>query len=148
MSTFASAGAAISQRVGKFYLINLCGGGTFVFKFFPAAIETSRHANWQDQDTTTGTKPLAYFNRDPKKPAVPEVWLDNTDTGASITPQMKALFALQDETCEGAPPPLLAVWGDRQERCVLEDIRVSEEFFAPGGWPIRAKVSLSLKEVQ
>ena len=134
---------------GKFVLINLCGGGAFVFDFFPTApIEVSRRANWPEQETTRGTKPLFYFNRDPRKPEVREVWLDKTDTDTSITPQIERLMALQDETCEGTPPPLLAMWGDRQERVILEEVRIEETFHTPAGVPIRARVSLSLKELQ
>lgn len=140
---------ANAAQSGKFVLINLCGGGVVTFQFFPTApIETSRRANWEEQNTTIGTKPLFYFNRDPRRPNVQEVWLDKTDQNQSITPDIEALLALQDETCEGTPPLLLAVWGDRQERCVLEEIRIEEMFHHPSGFPMRAKVSLQLKEVQ
>lgn len=134
---------------GSFILINLCGGGVFKFPFFPTApIELARRANWPEQETTTGTRPLMYFNRDPRRLEVREVWLDKSDTNQSIKPEIEAILALQNETCEGTPPPLLAVWGDRQERCVLEEARFEETFHAPEGHPIRARVSLSLKEVQ
>lgn len=141
--------AGASRREGKFVLINLCAGGTYTFQYFPTApIELSRRANWQEQDTTIGTKPLFYFNRDPRRLEVPEVWLDTTDTNESLTAQIEALLALQDESCEGTPPPLLAIWGDRQERVILEEVRFGERFHAPGGHPIRVQVSLSLKEIQ
>jgi hypothetical protein len=149
LAGFAGAVNSAAWRVGKFVIVNLCGGGVFTFDYFPTApIEVSRRANWEDQDTTIGTKPLFYFNRDPRRPEVREVWLDKTDTNESITPQIEALLALQDEVCEGTPPPLLVLWGDRQERVILENIRVEEMFHASGGWPIRARVSLSFKEVQ
>lgn len=136
-------------RKGKFILINLCGGGVFTFQFFPTApIELSRRVEWPEQDVTTGAKPLFYHNRDPRRLEVREVWLDKSDTNASIKPEMEDILKLQLETCEGTPPPLLAVWGDRQERCVLEEARIEETFHAPEGHPIRARVSLSLKEVQ
>lgn len=135
--------------MGKFVIVSLCGPGVFVFDFFPVApIEVNRRANWPEQETTTGTRPLFYSNRDPRRLEVGEVWLDKTDTNESITPQIEALLALQDEVCEGTPPPLLALWGDRRERVVLEDARIEEMFHRPDGSPIRARVSLSLKEVQ
>jgi contractile injection system tube protein len=148
-SAVRSEAAGIIAGDGSFVLINLCGGGTFRFEWFPTApISHSRRANWTEQDTTIGTKPLMYANRDPRKLDVGEVWLDKSDTGESIKPQMDALEALQDETCEGTPPPLLAVWGDQQKRVVLEEVRFEEMFHAPAGHPIRARCSLSLKEVQ
>jgi hypothetical protein len=115
-----------------FVLINLEGGESFVFQLFPKDLETTQRANWEQQDTTIGTKPLYYANRDPRRISVPELWLDNTDSNQSLAPDIKSLFALQDETREhGRPPALLAIWGDRQERCVLEEVTVSEKFFSP-----------------
>lgn len=141
--------ARVSSQDGKFVVINLCGGGTFVFDFFPTApITLGRRANWPEQDTTIGTKPLFYSNRDPRKLDVQEVWLDKTFTNESITPQIEALMALQNEICEGTPPPVLVLWGDRQERAVLEDIRVEEMFHHQSGYPMRARVTLSFKEIQ
>jgi hypothetical protein len=146
-----TTGAQIAegQQSGHLVLINLCGGGVFTFEWFPTApIETSRRANWPEQDTTIGTKPLFYANRDPRLTGVHEVWLDKTDSNGSVTPEIEALFALQDEVCEGTPPPLLALWGDRQERVVLEELRVEEMFHRDDGTPMRARLSLQLKEVQ
>jgi phage protein U len=138
-----------AQQYGRFVLVNLCAGGSFVFDYFPSpSLDLSRRANWHEQDTTIGTRPLFYFNREPRVTDVREVWLDRTDTNESITPQIEALLALQDEVCEGTPPPLLAIWGDRQERVVLEEVRVEEHKHHPTGYPIRARVSLTLKEVQ
>ncbi|MGA9774008.1 MAG: hypothetical protein WBV94_33565 [Blastocatellia bacterium] len=135
---------------GKFVLVNLCGGGAFIFDWFPTSdgIELNRRANWPEQETTIGTKPLFYMNRDPRRLEIREVWLDRSDTNESITPLMNALLALQDEICEGTPPPLLALWGDRQERVILEEIRFEEKLHHQNGNPIRARASLSLKEIQ
>lgn len=134
---------------GKFALINLTAAGVFVFKFFPQRVSTVRHANWAQQDVTIGTKPIYYSNRDPKKITLEELWLDNSGTtGESIAPDIAGLFALLDETDNGSPPKLLANWGDRQEQVVLENVTIEEQFFAPAGFPLRAKVSLELLEVQ
>jgi hypothetical protein len=145
-----SEAALDGSGIGKFVLVNLDGGGTFVFDFFPTApISGSRRANWPEQETTIGTRPLFYMNRDPRKPEVMEVWADKTDTNESLTPEIEALYALQDEIAGlGAPPRLLAMWGDRQEVCVLEELRHEEHMHSPSGNPIRVKFSLTLKEVQ
>lgn len=143
-------GVAAARR-GKFVVINLCAGGVFRFQWFPSpepGIEHSRRANWEEQNTTIGTKPLFYFNRDPKRLEVPEVWLDKTDSNQSVKPEMDALYALQDEVCEGTPPPLLVAWGDQQFRMILEEVRFEETFHHESGFPMRARVRLSFKEVQ
>jgi contractile injection system tube protein len=148
-ATAAQVAARGTAANGKFIVINLCGDGMFVFDFFPTEpISLSRRANWPEQDTTIGTKPLFYANRDPRKLDVQQVWLDRTFTDESITPQIEALMALQDEICEGTPPPVLVLWGDRQERAVLEDIRIEETFHHQSGYPMRARVTLSFKQVQ
>lgn len=149
VGAIAGGAARPAAGQGKFIVINLCGAGAFVFDFFPTApITLGRRANWPEQETTIGTKPLFYANRDPRKLDVAEVWLDKTDTNESITPQIEQLMALQDETCQGIPPPVLVLWGDRQERSVLEDIRVEETFHHQSGYPMRARVTLSFKELQ
>jgi len=136
-------------QLGQFVLINLEGKGSFVFDLFPREIQTSRRVVWEPQDITRGTKPLFYGNRDPKRIAVNEVMFDGTELNQSIAPQITALSALQNEDARlRRPPVLLAIWGDRQERCVLEEVTIVEKFFSPEGEPLRAVVSLQLVEIQ
>lgn len=133
---------------GEFALINLSGEGAIIFQYFPRLISTTGRANWNPVDVTQGAKPIFYFNRDPQRLNVNELWLDNTSTGESLTPEIIELLALIVETDRGTPPLLLAAWGDRHLRCVLEEVTVDEEFFALTGEPLRARVRLSLLEVQ
>jgi len=141
--------AAASAGEGKFVLIPLTGGPTIIFQFFPTApIVVSRRADWPEQEVTIGTKPLFYMNRDPRKLEVGEIWMDKTDIDVSLTPDIEQLLSLQNEQADGTPPKILAMWGDRTETCVLEEVRVEESFHNPSGEPIRVKVSLVLKEHQ
>lgn len=133
---------------GEFALINLSGEGTIIFQFFPRPISLSARANWSPVDVTRGAKPLFYFNREPHRLSVNELWLDSTDTNQSLTPEIRELLRLLEETERGTPPLLLAAWGDRHLRCVLEEVDIDEEFFALTGEPLRARVRLSLLEVQ
>lgn len=147
MATFIGA----LQGVGKFVIINLCGGGVIRLKYFPTSepgIRHGRRANWEEQNTTTGSKPLFYFNRDPRRLDVPELWLDESDTNQSVKPQMEAIYALQDESCEGTPPPLLVAWGDQQRRVILENCEFEEILHSRPGIPIRARAILTFKEIQ
>ena len=138
----------MSVQLGKFVLVNQEGPGSFVFDFFPAKINTTQRANWEAQDVTIGTKPIFYGNRDPRRITVDEIWLDGTDSGSSITEDIKLLFALQKETKQGTPPALAAIWGDRQEQVVLEEVSIEEQFFSSDGEPLRARVRLQLIEIQ
>lgn len=132
-------------------LINLEGGGTFDFQFFPAQVSLDDRANWERQDLTHGEKPLFYANRDPRAVTFPELWLDTTSIqgNPSLTPQTEALAALMNEIPGlGRPPKLLAVWGDRQELCVLEECSVSDEFHNRDGAPIRSKIRITIVRIQ
>jgi hypothetical protein len=132
-----------------FVLINLEGAGSFFFDYFPKEIQTTGRATWEPQDITIGVKPLFYANRDPKRITVPEVMLDRTETGESIKPDIDALEELQKEVLTlGRPPALLAIWGDEQYRCVLEEVTINRRWFSDEGNPQRASVSLQLLELQ
>ncbi len=133
---------------GQFTLTYLTGDFSIAFRFFPPAMSTEGHANWEPVDVTTGAKPLMYFNREPLRLTVNDLWLDNMETGDSLAVDIANLLALLEETNEGTPPLLLAAWGDRSLRCVLADVDIEEQFFAPTGEPLRAHVRLTLLEVQ
>ena len=138
----------MSAQVSSLVLVNLEAGDSFIFRFFPEKIEHSRRANWEPQRVTTGTQPLLYANREPKRLTFPEVWLDNSATGDSVTADLEQLYALQNQGQQGAPPKLLAQWGERQERVVLEEVRAVESHFTTEGNPRRALLSLTLIEIQ
>lgn len=129
-------------------LINLESSGAFTFQFFPATVSTTDRANWEAQNTTIGVKPLFYANREPRSIDFPELYWDNTETNESLTGQINELRSLLDETAKGTPPPLLAAWGDRHERCVLAELNIEEIFFNRDGHPIRARIKLTLTQIQ
>lgn len=131
-----------------FALINLENQQAFTFQYFPANVQTVDRANWQGQETTIGVKPLFYANREPRLLDFPELWLDNTETNESLTPQIKELRKLMEETEKGTPPALLAAWGDRNERCVLQEMTIEEKFFTTDGYPIRARIKMTLVQLQ
>jgi hypothetical protein len=130
-------------------LINLENGdAAFVFQFFPSSVSVTDRANWMAKETTIGVKPLFYANREPRQIEFPELHLDNTDTNESLTSQIKELRALLEETEKGTPPALLACWGDRQERSVLQELAIQETFFNIDGEPIRVLIRMSLMQLQ
>lgn len=132
-----------------FGLINLTNQESFFFQFFPNENRTTDRANWNAQETTIGVKPLFYANREPRTLEFQELYLDNTETNESLTPDLNKLRDLMVEVAErGTPPPLLAVWGDRRERCVLQELTIEENFFNEDGIPLRARIGLSLMQIQ
>ena len=137
------------DTAGKFVLISLETPDSFIFHFFPKEIQSTDRANWESQDISIGTKPLFYSSTEPRKISVPELMLDSTrEVGTDIGDQIDRLRKLKQETKNSAPPALLAIWGDRQQRCVMEEVMIAETFFTPAGDPVRARVSLQLVELQ
>ena len=138
----------VTKEASPFVLINLEAGQSFLFDFFPAHIQIQSRSNWEAQDTTIGTKPLFYGNHEPRRVTIDEIYMDLTDEGLSIKQDVDDLLALQQETVNGTPAALLAVWGDHRLRCVLEEVTIDEQWFDQDGTPQRAKVSLQLVELQ
>lgn len=136
-------GATQGTAYGAFSLLNLETNESFIFTYFPERITQNRRVGWEPQDTFPGVKPLAYGNREPQRIQV-QCWLDRSDAPDSISPDIDGLFALQVEGQKGQPPALLAVWGDRLERVVLEEVDVETELFTNDGSPCRARVRLGL----
>lgn len=132
-------------------IINLEGGGAFEFQFFPSQVTLTDRANWERQNLTHAEKPLFYANREPREILFPELWLDTSTVQGlpSIRPQLEALAELMnEETGPNRPPLLLAVWGDWQEFCVLEELEVKEHKYNKFGAPIRVEIRLTLVRIQ
>ena len=131
-------------------LIDLNSQASFEFQFFPDNVKTVDRANWTAQETTIGAKPLFYANREPRTLTFSELYFDNTDTNESLTQTLEDLRAFtMDEVLDmGAPPALLATWGDQSLRCVLHDLTIEQIFFTDEGNPIRARLSIELLELQ
>lgn len=138
----------MTTPAGKFALVNVETGESFVFKYFPTKINTNRRTNWQPQDVTTGVQPLFYQNIEPRRLSIDRLLLDRSDTNQSVKSDLTRLLYFQDETDKGRPPSLFAVWGEYQELVVLEEVDYEQDFFTPEGDPIRAWVSLHLLEIQ
>ncbi|HYX72427.1 MAG TPA: hypothetical protein VE732_06630 [Nitrososphaera sp.] len=128
---------------------------SFAFTYFPTEIEINGRANWNAQNTIWGVKPLLYANREPKRITVNDLLLYKNEN--SVRDDIDALLSLQDERSwvnkkgvpGGAPPPILGVvWGEYQQRVVLEDITIRETKFDVIGEVICAYVDLVFVEVQ
>lgn len=131
-------------------LIDLNSQASYEFQFFPNMLSTEDAANWEEQDTAGGTKPLFYMNRSPQMLTFPELYLDNTDTGQSLAEQIKELrsFCFDEVPDTGAPAPLLATWGDENLRCVVTRLSTERIYFNESGEPTRARMAMDLKELQ
>lgn len=135
---------------GSLVIVNLDAGSSFIFRFFPEDITSSGKADWKPQHVSTRTAPLFYAGRQPRELQLGPLWLDNAATGdVSVTDEIAQLFELQQIVQgRGAPPALLARWGDNTFRGVLTEMSVKQQHFTREGSPLRAEVNLSLLELQ
>lgn len=131
-----------------FQLLDIESEFALEFPLFPEQITTSGRANWEPQEVTMGKKPLFYANTDPLRISINEVYFDYTDSNVSAAPDIDLMRYLMTEF-EGKPPgALLAIWGEREIRCVLTDLTIEETMFNDDGNPTRLKCSLELLELQ
>src|SRR6266567_752320 len=107
----------LADLSGKCALISLESAAHFIFELFPAEIQSTDRANWEAQDVTRGTKPLFYSSSEPRRISVPDLVIDGSRDSQTINDQIDALRELKNELPNtGAPPALLYVYGDRQQR--------------------------------
>src|SRR5436309_843824 len=101
----------MSTAVATFELVNLddpTGAGDFIFYRFPRSIETQDRANYEQLDVAGFLKPLSFANTEPQVIEIPEAWLDQSDVGESVLPDVERLRALMRRAeGEDAPPALM-----------------------------------------
>jgi phage protein U len=137
-------------QLADFTITNLFSNGHFIFKYFPREISTEDAVNWEAQNTTVGTKPLSYANREPQRIVIDELWLDQSDTNSPITTILEELRSLLEvDTLKGSPPLLIINGGgiNNEGAVVLEKLTIKQTFFTPEGKPLRASVGLTFLEV-
>ena len=137
------------MATGQLTIINLTGGGTFVFKRFPAEIGTEDSANWETVEVSGGTKPSFFANNEPQEISIDDVMIDNTDTNQSIEPEIEQLRDLMKPSgSAGAPPALQIMTAGFKQRVVLKSLSATRNFFTPAGVAIRASLRLQFTEIQ
>jgi hypothetical protein len=77
-----------------------------------------------------------------------ELIFDTSDDGSSVRKKTEIVekFVLPRSTGREAPPKLRFHWGVFVFEGLVEEVSIDLEYFAPNGTPLRAKVSLSIKE--
>ena len=137
------------MTAGVFQLIDIKSNFAYEFPFFPENITITERANWNPQEVTQGVKPLFYANTEPTRISIREIYLDETQTGISLKPDLDLLRLFKTELEEGGPPPpMLAMWGDERLRCVMTDLLIEQILFDANGNCTRARLAIELLELQ
>jgi hypothetical protein len=133
-------------------------------QFNPAAIDLSKHANWQDHPSIQGRKKAHHdildleYAGNPGRVMKLELVFDQYEQGKSIEPDIAMLQRMaspRDEwaTKEDERRPHLCVvaWNNRgipRFECVVESVDVKYSMFSPRGLPLRATCTVSLREAR
>lgn len=132
------------------------GSEVFHVQFNPKELKLDEKAIWKPSGEHQEERPLLTYEKgDPSSLSV-ELIFDSTDTGSNCyDSHVKKLRAFLTTTVEKTdaqgnkvkrPPYLRFTWGGFNFECVLETLGVQFLMFKPDGTPLRAKVTVGLKE--
>lgn len=127
------------------------------FMFNPAQIVFQRKSHWTPTGSAEGKDllPKTNFSKvDPYTLTINNIIFDSYETRGSVEYYIKKLRKavlpkkMNDESKDRRPAVYHFVWGKPFIfRCVVTSLKVTYDKFLPDGTPIRAKVNLSLQEV-
>lgn len=132
---------------------NLHTGDVLSVQFNPKEFTLSDSASWRDQGNKA--RPALSYEKGAPAGLQMELWFDTTRGGADVNAEyIDAFRALLEQTYTDRvngrviqrPPTLKFAWGGFELVCVVERIQVLYSMFKPDGTPVRAKVTLQLKE--
>lgn len=139
----------------KAYFINDDGGATFYVQFNPKEMKLDESAAWKESKEFQVDKPLVEFDRGKASSLTMELIFDTTDTGDDVrerwTSKLAGFVAVtvgdEDNVHKAVRPPRCTFnWGSFSFPAVIEKVSTSFIMFASNGNPLRAKVSITLKE--
>lgn len=140
----------------KAKLISTDGGGTIEFMFNPAQLVFSQSIRLNKTEgarTGRGLPKVNFAHPEPCTLKISDIWLDTYEKGESVLTHLqqyeKALnFASTGEVKDKRPPTYVFTWGSHQYiRCFIIDLTYTLTMFLPDGTPVRAKLDLSLEEI-
>ncbi len=139
----------------KAYFINDDGGATFYVQFNPKEMKLDESAAWKESKEFQVDKPLVEFDRGKASSLTMELIFDTTDSGDDVrdkwTSKLAGFVAVTVSDTKNVheatrPPRCTFNWGSFSFPAVIEKVSTSFIMFASNGNPLRAKVSITLKE--
>jgi hypothetical protein len=140
----------------KAQLISQDGEGTIEFQFNPNQLAFSARINLTKDSgarTGRGLPKVNFAYPDPVTLSIKDVIFDTYEQGTSVLPLLnqfeKAVnFAEAGKNKEKRPPTYVFTWGSHQYiRCFVTSLNYTLTMFLPDGTPVRAKVDLTLEEI-
>lgn len=132
------------------------GAPDIVFMYNPTELKFSRQMNLNPSEgaqTEEGTTKVSFANPAPCTLSISNIILDTYESRTSLTPYLEIFkesvrFAKTGPYAKKRPPVYVLMWGTNEPlRCFVQSLDYSLTMFLPDGTPVRAKVNLTLKEV-
>ncbi len=153
--------ASLGISVKKASFINLDGGsGPFFVQYNPTQFQYKKGLSWKDHEVQgKEAKSLEYQTSKPASLSM-ELLFDTTNESGTVDVRSKYVngllvltnptIAAQDgqsaEIKKDRPPRVLFVWGSFKMTGAIENVDVTYLMFAENGEPVRAKVTVTMKE--
>ncbi len=140
----------------KAFFTNVDTGSVFFVQFNPKEFKLDEKAMWKASDEHEADKPLLTYEKGEPTVVGMDLLFDSTDDGSNVyqrfvvplrdflTSDVPVTDADGNETKR--PPYCLFTWGSFNFECVVEKVSCVFLMFKPDGTPLRAKVSVGLKE--
>jgi hypothetical protein len=124
------------------------GNNVIDFRFNPTEYQLQKSNNFSEIAIPGLESPPIQFVRGNSEKLTVELLADTSDTLKDVREayvnKVRDLMKIQKES--HAPPIVIFVWSTNEFRGVVDSLNVSYTLFTPEGIPLRAKLSLTLKE--
>lgn len=142
----------------KAYLVVEGGRGRIECQFNPARLTLTKSAKWGSSTSVGTDAPAKQFQSGDSASLSMELTFDTTGTGKSVATYTSQLLDLvridrdlpsyNPQQASGRPPWVRFCWGDLHSfKGVVQNLTVNFTYFAASGRPLRAKVSLTLNQL-
>ncbi|NET55088.1 MAG: hypothetical protein F6K47_02460 [Symploca sp. SIO2E6] len=140
----------------KAQLLSKDGGETIKFMFNPNQLSFSQNINLTKDNGARTKKGLSKVNfayPEPCSLTIKDIVFDTYEDGTNVLSYLKPFakavyFAEGGEGKEKRPPTYIFVWGKQDYlNCFLTSLNYTLTLFLPDGTPVRAKVDLTLEEI-
>ena len=141
----------------KAKLKGLEGAATIEIMFNPNGLSLSRSMEIEQSPgarTDSGQNKTSFKHPNPYTLKVGNLMFDTYETGKSVLPYIQKLSKAVEFTKKGdgkhqRPPIYLFTWGKHEYlRAFVKDFNCQLALFLPDGTPVRAKVDLTLEQVE
>lgn len=146
-----------NTRLVKAKLIALEGAAPDIeFMFNPTQLDFSQTINLNKDGaarTGRGLPKVSFAYPEPCTLTISNIIFDTYEDSSSVLIHLKKFekavnFAEAGSGANKRPPVYIFTWGDQQYiRCFVKSLNYSLTMFLPDGTPVRAKISITLEEV-